>query len=152
MDPLNALPSSPSDPSSGEDSPSSEPGSEKEISSENPVLDGLHGAWHPHVWLALGETAHTPVRVPREGMPLPQVSGFIRHRGLYFGQIADWRFSLEGKKGVHVREFEDRYELHWDRVCPLKRPVRHLVFDTPWLAASTAVVALALPALWRRSR
>ncbi|MCK6526500.1 hypothetical protein L6R50_02740 [Myxococcota bacterium] len=112
------------------------------------VLHGLHDAWHAICHQALAALAHVPHRVPRGSVPEPGEAGFVRHRGLWYGQEADWRFTLPDGRGLHIRQYRDRFDVHWDRACPLKAPVRHLVQDTPWLVASTAIALLAIPAGW----
>src|SRR5579875_2171519 len=66
-------------------------------------------------------------------IPDPEESGLFRRSvGEYHGQLRDWRATIPGsEKGVHLREYSDRYELHIDRFDPYKHPLKHLVFDSP---------------------
>jgi hypothetical protein len=61
----------------------------------------------------------------------PSMSGlFSNSIGAPRGQSADWRSSVDGSKlGVHLVEFENRYEIHTDRFDPSKDIIRHLIFD-----------------------
>ena len=61
----------------------------------------------------------------------PSSSGlFLNSIGAPRGQSADWRSSIDGSRlGIHLVEFENRYEIHTDRFDPSKDVIRHLIFD-----------------------
>ena len=61
----------------------------------------------------------------------PASSGlFLNSIGAPRGQSADWRSSIDGSRlGIHLVEFENRYEIHTDRFDPSKDVIRHLIFD-----------------------
>jgi len=63
----------------------------------------------------------------------PMDSGiFYRSVGKIRGQIRDYRASVDGATfGIHVVEFLDRYEVHVDRFDPYKKPLEHLIVDSP---------------------
>jgi pantothenate kinase type III len=63
----------------------------------------------------------------------PLESGiFHRSVGKIRGQIRDYRASVEGATfGIHAVEFLDRYEVHVDRFDPYKKPLEHLIVDSP---------------------
>ena len=93
-------------------------------------------------------------KVDREGdeIPPPGDSGlFKRSVGELRGQMSDWRASIEGStRGIHVVEFRDHYEIHVDRFDPYKKPVEHLLYDSPvYGAILTGVSIVALSVLKR---
>ncbi len=63
----------------------------------------------------------------------PENSGlFFRSVGKPNGQTADWRSKGPregGTLGIHVVEYDDRYEIHADRYDPAISPLKHLIFD-----------------------
>ncbi|MGP6207168.1 hypothetical protein ACNF42_03935 [Cuniculiplasma sp. SKW3] len=84
-----------------------------------------------------------------EEVPRPSDSGlFKRSLGEIRGQMSDWRSSIDGStKGIHVVEFRDHYEIHVDQFDPYKKPVEHLLYDSPVYGAvltGVSIVALSL--------
>lgn len=79
-------------------------------------------------------------------VPHPSESGLFRKSiGELKGQIADWRASIEGSdSGIHVVEFRDRYEVHVDRYDPAKKPVEHIIHDSPKTGAALAIAGLGV--------
>ncbi|MCL5794562.1 MAG: hypothetical protein M1138_07055 [Candidatus Thermoplasmatota archaeon] len=84
----------------------------------------------------------------------PESSGLlVRSVGSLSGQKADWRSPIDGsRKGIHVVEYADRYEVHTDRFDPSKRPLEHLVFDYGPVLLKGALIAIAAQFLASRSR
>ena len=84
-------------------------------------------------------------------VPRPKESGlFRRSLGEIKGQLADWRASVPGTdQCVHAVEYRDRYELHLDRYDPGKKPLEHLLYDSPKYAAMIATGAVATLAIVR---
>ena len=82
---------------------------------------------------------------PYEEIPSPKDSGlFKRSVGEIKGQRADWRATSDGDVGcVHVVEYSDRYEMHYDKYDPRKKPIEHLLFDSPVYGAIIAAGAVA---------
>ncbi len=80
-----------------------------------------------------------------EDIPSPGDSGFFKRSvGELKGQKADWRAGFENDPGcVHAVEFWDRYELHYDKFDPAKKPIQHLIFDSPAYGALVAAGAIA---------
>lgn len=88
-----------------------------------------------------------PTMVPKAQIVHPlSVPGAHRALGLPQGQIADWRFTLEDCRSVHVKEYADIYAVHLDRVDPDCSPTEHWRQDVPpnWKAALLAAGALGL--------
>lgn len=93
-------------------------------------------------------------------VPHPSESGLFRKSiGEMKGQIADWRASISGSdKGVHVVEFRDCYRIHVDEYDPHKKPVEHLIHDSPKTGAALAIagigvlVASKLISGWKKRR
>lgn len=79
-----------------------------------------------------------------EFIPRPEESGlFVRSIGEPKGQIADWRSSIPGSiRGIHVVEFRDRYEIHVDRFDPAKKPISHLLLESPGSAILIGALGL----------
>lgn len=119
-----------------------------------PVCDGeddecdctaVDGEWTAAVRALLARPPHAEIVFEKDAVPDPENSGFARARGKPVGQTADYRLPLRTGGCVHVREFEDRYEVHRDRVAPSASRVGHLLVDMPLETATVvAVVALGL--------
>ncbi|MHB1439938.1 MAG: hypothetical protein ACYCSO_07065 [Cuniculiplasma sp.] len=85
------------------------------------------------------------------GVPRPRDSGLFRRSvGELKGQVADWRATVPGTDHcVHAVEYRDRYELHLDLYDPRKKPLEHLLYDSPKYAAIVATGAAATMAIVR---
>lgn len=115
--------------------------------------DPFQTAWRPWLEAALRLRPHSDVRVPRRGVPPPAAAGFRRSLGRVRGQRADHRHPLGDGRGLHVRTYPDRYEVHWDRVHLHRNPVGHWVRDSPGtLAKSLAGASLLALFIVRRGR
>ena len=90
----------------------------------------------------LRHEAHREVFVKSGVVPHPCEAGFTRHLGLPVGQAEDWRKTVRGGEGIHVRVYREGYGVHWDRVCPLERPLMHGFVDTPIVAGVACVAAV----------
>lgn len=55
------------------------------------------------------------------------------------GQVANYRLPLSDDSEIHIKEFEDRYEVHRDK-CTADILLRHLIQDAPGVTAVTAGV------------
>lgn len=90
--------------------------------------------WKQQCTLALWQPAHTDITISKFGMPHPTEAGFTVSGGELVGQNADYRLPLDDGREVHVREFSDRYTVHWDKVSALRNPIGHIGQDAPhWL-------------------
>lgn len=101
--------------------------------------------WEPMIYKTLHEGKVVVEKTPYDDIPSPRESGlFKRSIGEVKGQIADWRATFTNDPGcVHAVEFKDRYELHYDRFDPAKKPIQHLIFDSPVYGAMAAAGAIA---------
>ena len=86
-------------------------------------------SWNSICAMAL---AYGKINVPKS-IGNPMESGiFFRSVGKIRGQIRDYRSSIDKANcGIHVVEFLDRYEIHVDRFNPYKKPLEHLIVDSP---------------------
>lgn len=79
--------------------------------------------------------SHAPgtiLRVPKTAAPSPREAGADLSVGWPVGQQGDFRFGPESDcRGLHVREFEDRWEAHLDAVHPACSVLDHMVRDAP---------------------
>ena len=65
--------------------------------------------------------------IPREEFAVPEGAEETM-LGLPKGSIKQYRLDT-----MHIREYKDGFEVHWDKVDPRKDPVGHLVKDAPEL-------------------
>lgn len=103
---------------------------------------------------------HADLRISKDAVSHPTVEGFVRHTGDPRGQRADYRRPEPDGAGIHVKEYADRFQVHWDRVDPTgsRRAMwNHVVADAPhWLlfggfaAFKLSRVPLALAAYIKR--
>jgi len=84
---------------------------------------------------------HKNIRLDKKSVAHPRECSFRRRWGLPRGQLADWELVLEDGRGIHVREYRDRLEVHWDKVSPAVSRLKHLLRDSPacWLLISTSI-------------
>lgn len=77
-------------------------------------------------------------------VPHPSESGlFKRSIGERKGQKADWRASIPGSdRGVHVVEYESCYRIHVDRFDPYKKPIEHVIHDSPKTGIAMAAAGI----------
>lgn len=78
-----------------------------------------------------GVPAHVDFRIAKDAVPHPRTEGFVRHTGDPRGQHADYRRPLPDGSGLHVKEYADRFDVHWDKVDPTESFLGHLVADAP---------------------
>ncbi len=83
--------------------------------------------------------------IVKDGLPHPSAHpGFVAHHGAPKGQSADWRLLLASGEGLHVLEFEDHYEVHWDESDPREGALTHARRDWPlgWTLGGALVGAV----------
>ena len=99
-------------------------------------------------WTAIRQAvraSETDIVVAKNGLPSPPAAGFRPHIGSLKGQRRDYRHPLEDGSDVHVREYDDRYEVHHDEVSAVEHPVGHLFTHAPhYLVGAVGVTALAI--------
>lgn len=105
--------------------------------------------WEPIIYKTLHEKKVVVKKNPFDDIPSPGDSPlFKRSVGELKGQIADWRATFTNDPGcVHAVEFKDRFELHYDKFDPAKKPIQHLIFDSPAYGALAAAGVIATFAL-----
>jgi hypothetical protein len=102
-------------------------------------------AWTTVVQFVLTKPVHQDVVISRSAIPHPSSGGFVPRLGDFQGQSADFGLALSDNKGIHVREYADRYAVHWDFVDPSVDPVGHLIYDAPhWLVIGAIAGSLLL--------
>ncbi|MFC4551821.1 MULTISPECIES: hypothetical protein [Halorussus] len=93
--------------------------------------------WDGIVARVLRETHHVDFHVAKDAVPHPKSEGFVRHTGDPRGQYADYRRPELDGRGIHVKEYRDRFHVHWDKVDPTgsRRAMwNHVLVDAPhWL-------------------
>lgn len=100
--------------------------------------------WVAVIEEALTYSAHTDLAVSKEELAHPTAWEFEQGSGKPVGQQADYRLPLPDERGIHVKEYGDRYKVHWDKVAPSQNGLGHLRSDAPIETASTAVLAYML--------
>ena len=72
---------------------------------------------------------------------LPDLEGFEFDETILgdpMGSLKQYR----NARGVHVREFPDRYEIHVDQVDPRTNPLGHLISDSPETLVAFAATSI----------
>jgi len=84
------------------------------------------------------------IKIPKDSLPHPSSCGFHRRAGFPHGQKSDWEKILQNGGGIHVREYKDRYEVHWDIVSPRVSLIGHLRKDSKycWIIFSGGIAAM----------
>lgn len=100
---------------------------------------------------------HVDLQIAKDAVTNPRTEGFVGHTGDPRGQYADLRRPLPDGTGLHVKEYADRFDVHWDKVDPTQNFLGHLVADAPhWFlfggfaAFKLSRVSLALAAHIKR--
>ena len=81
---------------------------------------------------------HVPAVVLKKEVPHPILAGFKRRPGALKGQIGNYGLWI-GDKEIHIEEYEDRYEVHWDMYNPETHPVEHFLYDSTELFLACVV-------------
>jgi hypothetical protein len=82
--------------------------------------------------------------VDKISLPHPNYLGINIRRGLPAGQWADYGIELPDGRGIHIKEYEDHYKVHWDRVAPSRSKIGHMIADAPYLTTGVLAGGYAL--------
>lgn len=89
---------------------------------------------HKIIQITLKKPVHEEWRISKNFIPHPLTMGFYPSVGDPCGQIRDYRVALTDGRGIHSREYNLAYGLHWDNRDPSLDPLGHLIEDAPhWL-------------------
>lgn len=87
---------------------------------------------------------HKSITVPKSVVPPPTVyDGFEESIGEPEFQIRDVRKRINGTESMHVKEYDDHYKVHRDRVDPKYDPLGHLMEDSPEVPAGVAAAVIS---------
>ena len=87
---------------------------------------------------------HKSIAIKKSAVPLPSIyDGFKESIGEPESQIRDLRKRINSTESMHVKEFQDHYEVHRDRVDPSYDPIVHLIEDSPEVPAGIAATILS---------
>jgi hypothetical protein len=105
--------------------------------------------WNSIIQLVLAKSAHEDLLVHKSMVQHPSSEGFTLRLGDFQGQLADYGKALSDGKGIHIREYADKYVVHWDHADPSVDPVGHLIYDAGhWLVIGGIAVSIALLGLF----
>jgi hypothetical protein len=108
--------------------------------------------WDAVVREVLRLKAHQELAITKDGLPTPVRAGFYLSTGLPKAQLFDYRLALRDRRGIHIREYADRYTVHWDHIDPSVDFLGHMVVDAPGaLWAGLAVVGIGV-GMWAKGR
>lgn len=86
-----------------------------------------------------GMNYHKSLKVSKAEVPPPSpYDGFEDSMGEPEFQIRDVRKRINGTESMHIKEYEDHYKVHRDRVDPKHDPLTHLFVDSPEVPAGVA--------------
>lgn len=73
------------------------------------------------------------IEVPKQVRPFMMDAAKQTSLGYDNGAIKQYRYG-----NLHIREYQDKYLVHTDKVDPLKNPLGHLIFDAPEILVGLA--------------
>ena len=79
----------------------------------------------------LNNPEHEDLIIPKAMLGNLSEFGFCESIGELQGQLRDFRLALPDRRGIHIREYNDYYKMHWDIVDPHTDPMNHLRYDAP---------------------
>lgn len=77
------------------------------------------------------------IEVPKEVRPFMLEEAEETNLGQKNGADKQYRYG-----NLHIREYDDKFLVHMDRVDPRKNPLGHLVFDAPEVLVGLATAAI----------
>jgi hypothetical protein len=91
-------------------------------------------SWFVYENVVLQKPPHEDLRIEKMYVEHPSAEGYTESIGDPLGQKNDFRKGFEDGRGVHVREYEDHYLIHWDKIDPNQNPFGHIITDAPhWI-------------------
>lgn len=91
-------------------------------------------SWSYIARVVLNLPEHTDRKVMKWSVPHPLEAGFRKGHGDYAEQKGDYRLALLDGRGLHIKEYDNYYLIHWDRWDPSINPLGHIFEDAPhWL-------------------
>ncbi|HET7337700.1 MAG TPA: hypothetical protein VFJ23_07400 [Candidatus Nitrosotalea sp.] len=107
------------------------------------LIEGNY-TWEQVIGTVLQHPAHTDIVVHKTMIP-PLPDYFTERMADADGQKADYGASLEDKRGIHVKEYDEHYKVHWDRRDPNVDPLGHLYHDAfHWVIIIGVILAVVL--------
>ena len=82
--------------------------------------------------------ASDEIEVPKDVRPFMLENAEETNLGQKNGAIRQFRYG-----NLHIREYEDKYLVHMDRVDPRKDPMGHLIYDAPEVLVGFTSACLA---------
>lgn len=64
------------------------------------------------------------------------------------GQLADYRICLSDGSGLHIKEYENYYKIHWDHYDMATNPLMHLIYDAPHHIFTISEIILSIIACY----
>lgn len=104
-------------------------------------LNNGHYSWEQVADTALKYPAHTDILVEFDMVPeFPDY--FEKILADDDGQKANYGFSLQDKRGIHVKVYDKYFKVHWDKRSSLTDPLGHLYHDAPhWIVIILGIIA-----------
>ena len=97
-------------------------------------------SWEQVINEVLAQPKHTDIVVEKYRVP-PVPSDFKSRPADDDVQIADYGLALEDDTGIHIKEYDDCYKVHWDTKDPSVDPLGHLFYDSPkWLVVGAVAL------------
>lgn len=105
--------------------------------SNNTVIEQKCCRCGDNIWLGISDNVidmepHTNMVVSKSELPKPSdFTHFRKAKGDPTGQQMDYRAKLsnDDERGIHVKEFDEKYHIHWDECDPSENRLRHFIED-----------------------
>jgi hypothetical protein len=97
----------------------------------------------------LSQPHHTNLEVSKANVPHPRNRNRYNERaGQPQGQLQDFGRGLADGRGIHIKEYDNHFKIHWDKRHPGSDPIGHITQDAPLWGAigvvTTGAVAMSL--------
>lgn len=97
---------------------------------------------HTYERMVLNRPAHEEIVVPDQVARMLLQRDYYQSVGTPDGQLADYRRRLEDGRGIHLQQYPDHWEMHWDKVDPSQNLLGHLREDAPGVLAVGGILLL----------